>query len=41
MDPKQVFDFVGYQNDIQEGKVRPILELWKTQTAKIQEVMAG
>ena len=26
LDPKQVFDFVDYQLDLKEGKVRPTLE---------------
>ena len=37
LDSKQVFDFVGYQFDLKEGKVRPTLERWQTLTAKIQE----
>ena len=28
LDPKQVFDFVGYQFDLKEGKVRPTLDQW-------------
>ena len=30
LDPKQVFDFVGYQIDLKEGKVRPTQERWQT-----------
>ena len=29
LDPKQVFDFLGYQFDLQEGKVRPTLDWWR------------
>ena len=41
LDPKQVFDFVGYQFDLKEGKVRPTQERWQTLTAKIQELLTG
>ena len=30
--PKQVFNFVGYQFDLREGKVRPTPECWQTLT---------
>ena len=39
--PKQVFDLVGYQFDLKEGKVRPTLERWQTLTAKIQALLDG
>ena len=39
LDPKQLFDFVGYQFDLKEGKVRPTQERWETLTAKIQELL--
>ena len=39
--PKQVFDIVGYQLDLKEGKVRPSMERWQTLTAKIQDLMTG
>ena len=26
LEPKQIFNFVGYEYDLREGKVRPILE---------------
>ena len=32
LDPKQVFNFVGYQFNLGEGKVRPTPELWQTLT---------
>ena len=35
LDPKQVFNFVGYQFDLREGKVRPTLERWQAITKKI------
>ena len=35
LEPKQVFDFVGYQFDLIVGKVRPTLDRWQTLTAKI------
>ena len=38
LDPKQVFNFVGYQFDLREGKVRPTPEHWHTLTNKIQSV---
>ena len=41
LDPKEVFDFVGYQYDLKEGKVRPTLECWQPLTAKIQDLMFG
>ena len=41
LDPKQVFDFVGYQFDLKEGKVRLILDRWQTLTAKIRELLTG
>ena len=36
--PKQVFNFVGYQFDLREGKVRPTLEWWQTLKKKINEI---
>ena len=32
LDPKQVFNFIGYQFDLKEGKVRPTLKCWQTLT---------
>ena len=34
--PKQVFNFVGYQFDLKEGRVRPTEERWQTLTDKIR-----
>ena len=39
--PKQVFNFVGYQFDLKEGKVRPTPERWQSLTDKIQSVLSG
>ena len=39
--PKQVFNFVGYQFDLKEGKVRPTLERWQALTDKIQSILSG
>ena len=40
-DPKQVFNFVGYQFDLREGKVRPTPERWQTLTDKILSILSG
>ena len=39
--PKQAFNFVGYQFDLREGKVRPTPERWQTLTDKILSILAG
>ena len=39
--PKQVFNFVGYQFDLKEGKVRPTPEHWQALTDKIQSLLSG
>ena len=38
--PKQVFNFVGYQFDLKEGKVRPSGERWQTLTDKIRSILS-
>ena len=38
--PKQVFNFVGYQFDLKEGKVRPTEQLWQTLTNKIRSILS-
>ena len=38
--PKQVFNFVGYQFDLKEGKVRPTGERWQTLTDKIRSILS-
>ena len=39
--PKQVFNFVGYQFDLKEGKVRPTEERWQALTDQINDVGSG
>ena len=39
LEPKQIFDFVGYQFDLREGRVRPTLDRWQTLTAKITDLL--
>ena len=41
LDPKQVFNFVGYQFDLREGKFRPTPERWQTLTDKILSILSG
>ena len=41
LDPKQVFNFVGYQFDLKEGKIRPTPERWQTLTDKILSILSG
>ena len=41
LDPEQVFNFVGYQIDLREGKVRPTLNWWQALTTKIRELLTG
>ena len=38
--PKQVFNFVGNQFDLKEGKVRPTEERWQALTDKIRSLMS-
>ena len=38
--PKQVFNFVGYQFDLKEGRVRPTEEHWQTLTDKIRSILS-
>ena len=40
LDPKQVFNFVGYQLNLKEGKVRPTPECWQALTTKIQTILS-
>ena len=39
--PKQVFNFVGYQFNLREDKVRPTLERWQALTDKIPSILSG
>ena len=41
LNPQQVFNFVGYQFDLKEGKVRPTPELWQALTGKIKTILSG
>ena len=41
LDPKQVFNFVGYQFDLRKGKIRPTPERWQTLTDKILSILSG
>ena len=41
LEPKQVFNFVGYQFDLKEGRVRPTPEHWQTLIDKIQSILSG
>ena len=41
LEPKQVFNFVGYQFDLKEGKVRPTTERWQTLQTKIREILSN
>ena len=38
--PKQVFDFVGYQFDLQAGRVRPTPDRWQSLQNKIWEMLS-
>ena len=38
--PKQVFNFVGYQFNLKEGKVRPTEERWQALTHKIKSILS-
>ena len=40
VDP-QVFDFVGYQFNLKEGKVRPTPERWLALQNKISDILSG
>ena len=41
LDPKQVFNFIGHQFDLKEGKVRPTPECWQALVDKIQTILSG
>ena len=41
LDPKQVFNFVGYQFDLKEGKVRPTPDCWQALRDKNQTILSG
>ena len=39
LEPKQVFDFVGYQFDVQAGCVRPTPDQWQNLQDKIRDLL--
>ena len=39
LEPKQVFDFVGYQFDLRSGRVRPTPDRWQGLQGKIQALL--
>ena len=39
LEPKQVFDFVGYQFDLRSGRVRPTPDRWQSLQDKIQALL--
>ena len=39
VEPKQVFDFVGYQFDLRSGRVRPTPDRWPSLQGKIQALL--
>ena len=41
LEPKQVFDFVGYQFDFRSGQVRPTLDRWQNLQDKILEILSS
>ena len=40
LEPKQVFNFVGYQFDLKAGRVRPTPDRWQILQEKISEIMS-
>ena len=40
LEPKQVFNFVGYQFDLRAGRVRPTPDRWQTLQEKIQSLLS-
>ena len=41
LEPQQAFNFVDYQFDLKEGRVRPTQECWQTLQTKIRDLMIG
>ena len=39
LEPKQIFDFVGYQFDLKTGRVRPTPDRWQSLQDKILEIL--
>ena len=40
LEPKQIFDFVGYQFDLRAGRVRPTPDRWQNMQDKILEILS-
>ena len=40
LEPKQVFNFVGYQFDLESGRVRPTPDRWQSLQEKILELIS-
>ena len=40
LEPKQIFDFVGYQSNLRAGWVRPTLDCWQNFRGKILEILS-
>ena len=40
MEPKQIFDFVGYQFDLKAGRVRPTPNRWQNLQEKISDILS-
>ena len=40
LEPKQIFDFVGYQFDLRSGRVRPTLDRWQSLQDKIHLLLS-
>ena len=40
LEPKQIFDFVGYQFDLKPGRVRPTPDRWQSLQEKISKILA-
>ena len=40
LEPKQIFNFVGYRFDLESGRVRPTLDRWQNLQGKILELLA-
>ena len=40
LEPKQIFDFVGYQFDLKAGRVRPTPDRWQNLQDKVSEILS-
>ena len=40
LEPKQIFDFVGYQFDLKTGRVRPTPNRWQSLQDKLLEILS-